>query len=385
MTLRNSFFSASIAAVSVLLCSCGGGGDTAAISPELSAADTIAMRYARNITMVEHDGFTSVTMRNPWDTTLTLARYILIPAGRGREGLPDDGSTVIEVPLRRAVVYSATHNALLSELGASASIAGVCGAEYINDSLVVRGIDEGRIVNCGNPASPDFERIISLRPDGVMFSSMEGGSGQAKLGSLGIPLIECADYMEESPLARAEWMRFFGRLVGEGPRADSLFEVTDSAYNALRLRAASAKGRPKVVFDRLFGGVWNVPGRYSTTGRMLADAGASNPFDYIDRAGSSAVSAEQVLDRAHDADFWLIRYNQPSALTLEELAAESPVYRRLGPWDKGRVYGCNTAERDFYDVMPFHPQIVLADIISVIHPETGITSDARYFIPLEAR
>lgn len=385
MSFRNSFFSVTIATVLSGLCACGGGGNTVALSEGLSRADTISMRYARNITMVEHDGFTSVTMLNPWDTAHTLARYILIPAGASREGLPDDGSTVVEVPLRRAVVYSATHNALLSELGASGSIAGACGVEYIHDSLVVRGLAEGRILNCGNPMTPDFERIISLRPDGVLFSSMDGTNGQGRLGSLGIPLIECPDYMEESPLARAEWMRFFGRLVGEGPRADSIFAATDSAYTALRLRASGTKSRPKVILDRLFSGVWNVPGRRSTMGRMLADAGASNPYDYIDRAGSAPLSPEQALDRGHDADFWLIRYNQPNPLTLNQLGAESPIYRRLGPWGKGKVYGCNTSERDLYDVMPFHPQIVLADIISVIHPETGIVSDVRYFVPLESR
>lgn len=385
MRLTDSFFSVTIATVLSALCACGGAGNTAALSPSGAGGDTIDLRYARNITMVEHDGFTSVTMRNPWDTTLTLARYILIPAGRGREGLPDDGATVIEVPLRRAVVSTATHNALLSELGASGSIAGACDVEYIHDSLVVRGIDEGRIANCGNPMSPDFERIISLSPDGALFSSMDGSNGQSKLASLGIPLIECADYMEESPLGRAEWMRFFGRLVGQGARADSLFAATDSAYTALRVMAASLPDHPGVIVDRLYGGVWYVPGRRSTMGRLLADAGASNPFDYIDRAGSAAVSPEQVLDRAHDADFWLIRYNQQVELTLAALDAESPVYRRLGPWSKGRVYGCNTSVKDLYDVMPFHPQKILAEIIAVIHPEAGLTSEPAYFTPLAPR
>lgn len=379
---KTSFFSVTIATALSILCGCGGGG-TAALS--VARGDTIEMSYARNITMVDHGSFTSVVLRNPWDTARTLARYILLPSGSSREGLPDDGATIVEVPLRRAVVYSATHNALLSELGASGFIAGACGVEYIHDSLVVKGLAEGRIVNCGNPMSPDFEKIISLKPDGVLFSSMDDNNGQGKLGALGIPLIECADYMEESPLARAEWMRFFGRLVGEGRLADSIFEATAAEYNRLRDKAAGASTRPRVILDRLFGGVWNVPGRRSTMGRMLADAGAENPYDYIDRAGSAPVSPEQALDRAHDADIWLIRYNLPGPLTLADLDKESPVYRRLGPWSKGRIYGCNTSVRDLYDVMPFHPQIVLADIISVVHPETGITSPARYFVALSPR
>ena len=40
--------------------------------------DTIPMKYARNLTMVRHDGYTEVTIRNPWDTTTVLHRYVLL-------------------------------------------------------------------------------------------------------------------------------------------------------------------------------------------------------------------------------------------------------------------------------------------------------------------
>ncbi|MCM1028947.1 MAG: ABC transporter substrate-binding protein [Pseudoflavonifractor sp.] len=380
MTPRTAFFSTVIATVLPLLCACNGGNTASSLS---APGDTIELTYARNLEMIDHGDFTAVTIRNPWDTTRTLARYILLPRGTSREGLQTDGYTIVEVPLQRTVIYTSTHNNLLAELGAASSIAGACGTEYIHDSTVVAMLHDGRVTDCGNPMAPDFEKIIALNPDGILFSSMDGNHGQGKLGQLGIPLIECADYMEPSPLARAEWMRFFGRLVGRALTADSLFAATATQYNTLKHKASATATRPLVILDRLFNGVWNVPGARSTMGQMLADAGARNPFSYIDRAGSAPISPEQALDRAHDADFWLIRYNLPQTLTLDALNAESPLYRQLGPWAKGNIYGCNTSVMDLYDKMPFHPQLALADIISVVHPETGVTSPSHYFTPLK--
>lgn len=372
-----SIFSVIIFIVLPFIHSCG-GGNAVSYGEE---GDTVAMKYARNITMVDYGDYTVATLRNPWDTTKTLDTYILAPEGIDEDRLPE--GTVVRTPLTSAVVYAATHNALISELGAAEAVTGVCDPQYIHDSIIVRRINEGFILDCGDNMSPNLEKIMQLSPGAVLLSPYEGNNGYGKLSQLGIPIVECADYMESSPLARAEWMKFFGRLVGRSAEADSLFAVTDSVYNELRTLGASAAHRPRVMLDCMYGNVWNVPGAHSTMDRMIEDAGGKNIFDYIDKAGSAALSPEQVLNEAHDADVWLIRYNQPSDLTYSQLGNDNVLYKQFSPYKNGTVYGCNTGKADLYDVMPFHPQVILADMISVLHPELELPEhNFNYFVPL---
>lgn len=369
-----------IAAAASALHSCGGGG--AAAVRQQTPGDTVTLGYARNITIVDFDGYSVATMRNPWDTTATLQTLILVDRDKA---LPDPlpQGVVVRVPLQRSVVYAATHNALLSELGAADAIAGVCEPQYIHDSIIASRIAAGAIADCGSNFSPDLERIMQLRPDAVLLSPYEGAGGHGKLSQLGIPLIECADYMEETPLARAEWMRFFGRLVGRAAVADSLFAVTEREYDSLRATAASTASRPRVMMDRMWNGVWDVPAARSTMSHLIADAGGRNIFDHIDSPGSKALSPEQMLADAHDADIWLIRYYQPNPLTLRDLAAENPLYTRFAPYAGHRVYGCNAYVTNLFDIMPFHPQAVLADMIAVFHPEQSAVAPGRFFTPLQ--
>lgn len=357
--------------------SCG-GGNAVSYGEE---GDTVAMKYARNITMVDYGDYTVATLRNPWDTTKTLDTYILAPEGIDEDRLPE--GTVVRTPLTSAVVYAATHNALISELGAVEAITGVCDAQYILDSVIVKRLKDGFILDCGDNMSPNLEKIMQLNPQAVLLSPYEGSNGYGKLSQLGIPIVECADYMESSPLARAEWMKFFGRLVGRSAEADSLFAVTDSVYNELRTLGASAAHRPRVMLDCMYGNVWNVPGAHSTMDRMIEDAGGKNIFGYIDKAGSAALSPEQVLNEAYNADVWLIRYNQPSELTYSQLGSDNVLYKQFAPYKNGTVHGCNTGKADLYDVMPFHPQVILADMISVLHPELELPEhNFNYFVPL---
>ena len=133
---------------------------------------------------------------------------------------------------------------------------------------------KGTIADCGNSLAPDVEKIIDLHPDAILLSPFENSGSYGKIGKLGIPLIECADYMEASPLGRAEWMMFYGLLTGSCGRADSLFRAVETTYLRVKALAAQAKVRPAVICDLKYGSVWYISGGESTTGKMLADAGS---------------------------------------------------------------------------------------------------------------
>lgn len=346
--------------------------------------DTIPMKYARNLTMVRHDGYTEVTIRNPWDTTTVLHRYVLLNDLKDSKDLKAHakGATFVSVPLRRAGVFTAVHCGLIKELGKEPSIRGICEIEYINIASIRKAVSEGWVANFGNAMSPDIESIMDAQPDGLLISPFENSGGYGRVERLGIPIIECADYMEFSPLARAEWMKFYGVLFGCYDRADSLFAAVESRYLALKAQATQVKERPTLIVEKPYSGIWYVPGGNSSMGVLYRDAGADYVFADRPNSGSLPLSIETVFEAAQSADIWLIKYNQATPLTLAELESDYPSFAHFRSFQSGRVYGCNQETSQFYEETPYHPDRLLADLLRIIHPELGITAEKSYFCPV---
>lgn len=364
-----------------LLQSCGGGSGNNACS---AAGDTLKLSYAEHLTLEQHDGYVTAKVRNPWDTTKTLHTYVLVPDSLDMPTQLPEG-TVIRVPLKKALVYSSVHQSLVDEFGAADAIKGICDVQYVLNDRLIERINQGDVADCGSSYTPNLEKIIQLSPDAVLLSPYENSGTYGKLGELGIPLVECADYMESSPLARAEWMKFYGMLFGKTDVAMSLFGNIEGEYNSLKALAADVSTRPKVIIDKLYGNTWYVPRNGSTMGTYIRDAGGVNPFSYIEGTGSVGLSGEQVLHDGGDADIWLLRYAQGTDKTVGELAADNAIYPMFNPAKTGAVYGCNTEKVAYYEEAPFHPHWLLRDLIAVFHPELLGDDDTahRYFTPLK--
>ena len=339
---------------------------------------TVAMRYAEQIQIDSCEGYWSVRVRNPWDTAKILHTYILVEQGRE---LPDNlpAGTLVRTPLRKSLIYSSVHCSLLVELDALDCIGGVCDLQYIYHPAVRTRCAEGGIVDAGNAMSPDLEKVIDLHPDAVLLSPFENSGGYGRIEKLGIPIIECADYMETSPLGRAEWMRFFGLLFGRKQQADSLFAEVEKRYASLKALVDTVSVRPTVLSELRNGSAWYTPGGHSTIGRLYADAGAAYVWADDTRSGSVPLSFETVFDRGRNADFWLFKYNETVDKTLSSLRAEYASYAGFRAFQTGRVFACNTGKVPFYEETPFRPDWLLKDLILVFHPECLPGETARYF------
>lgn len=339
---------------------------------------TVPLKYAENLTIKEFPDYTEVTVRNPWDTLKTLQKYILVERDSAMpKNLPQ--GTLVKIPVTNALVYSTVHNSLISELGAMDAIGGICNSKYVNGKELKARLASGKIVDCGVSLSPDLEKIIKLNPQVIMLSPFENNDKYAKVGELGISIIECADYMETSALGRAEWVRFYGLLLGKEDVADKMFADTESNYLKLKEMAAGLATKPKVIIDQRYGQVWNVPGGVSAMGRLIEDAGGINPFASYKQSGSVPLAPEKVLAEAHDADIWFVRYNQEKEKTMKELGNDAPVNSQFKAYKEGRVYGCNTRYVDFYEETPFHPDRLLEDMISAMHPELSNHTTHHYY------
>ena len=369
--------SAQIVTLVLLLSACGGGNKKASAQH----GEIIPMKYAENLKLIKGDGYTEAQLRNPWDTTSMLRTYILIHKDSiVPDHLPE--GTIVRTPLSKALVYTATHCHLIHELGSVKSIGGVCEAQYIKVPEIIKGCQDGSIVNAGEGTNPDMEKIIDLHPDALLLSPYENSGGHGQVEKLKIPIIECADYMETSALGSAEWIRFYGMLFGQEAKADSIFAEVEKNYNELKALATTQTEKPKVMCELKSGSAWYVPGGRSTTGKLYMDAGGDYLFAHYPNSGAIPLSFETVFDKAQNADVWLMKYNQPTDKTYTTLREDYAPYTNFKAYQKRQVYGCNTAHKKYYEDFPFHPDRVLKDLIKIFHPSLFPEYELKYFCNL---
>ena len=433
----------------LVLTACQGGKTTAG---EAEEGDTLKMEYAKLLTIVKHGEkgtasldedaesaeyqYAEVNVANPWKAGTLLHRYILIP--KGKEGdetvarlalqrTSGMGCTTdtVRTPVERSAVFIAPHCQLMYELGCQQAIRGVCDLNYINiPDVRKRAASSGNassekassgnafagngssgnasaqnsIVDCGSSMAPDIERIIALKPEAILVSPFENSGGYGKLDKLRIPLIEAADYMESSPLGRAEWMKFYGMLFGKDKnisttaagkaseaavgkaseatllascelRADSLFAQIEKEYLKLKAEAGKLPKGLSILTERKTGNVWYVPGGQSTIGILLKDANARYIFSDDKHSGSLPMSPEQILAKGSQVDVWAFKYFGGAPLSQVQLLQEYDGYKALAAFNRGNIYQVDTSTVPYFELTSFHPELLLREFIILAHGE----------------
>lgn len=382
MKIKNIIFGALVV---LLVVACQGGKTASG-----EGGDTLQMKYAELLTIVKHnDGaYTEAIIENPWKKGTTLHKYILVP--KGNEGdetvarLKDDirenatlqmGShcDIVRTPLESNVVFTAPHCQLMYELGCKNAITGVCDKDYINIPDIKERVD------CGSSMQPDIERIIALKPEGLLISPFENSGGYGKLDKLHIPIIETADYMETSPLGRAEWMKFYGLLFKSEERSDSLFSSIEKEYLALKAEAAKLPQGLSILTERKMGSVWYVPGGKSTMGILLKDANAKYIFADDTHSGSLAYGPERILSKGTQVDVWAFKYFGGKALSKSDLLAEYEGYKALKTFNQNSIYQVDTSKQPYFELTSFHPEILLREFIILAHPKATQFGKLRFY------
>lgn len=390
------------ALVVLLVVACQGGKTASG-----EGGDTLQMKYAELLTIVKHnDGaYTEAIIENPWKKGTTLHKYILVP--KGNEGdetvarLKDDirensalqmgkACDIVRTPLESNVVFTAPHCQLMYELGCKNAITGVCDKDYINipdikervklsDGKASTSDTDKVIIDCGSSMQPDMERIIALKPEGLLISPFENSGGYGKLDKLHIPIIETADYMETSPLGRAEWMKFYGLLFKSEERSDSLFSSIEKEYMTLKAEAAKLPQGLSILTERKMGSVWYVPGGKSTMGILLKDANAKYIFADDTHSGSLAYGPERILSKGTQIDVWAFKYFGGKALSKSDLLAEYEGYKALKTFNQNCIYQVDTSTQPYFELTSFHPEILLREFIILAHPKATQFGKLRFY------
>lgn len=347
-------------------------------------------RYASLLQMEDLDnGMTLCRIQNPWQPERIAMQYLLIPGDTLSDKELDEIEhhygriQTLHTPLRQQAITASCYAALYDELNALEYIGVLCDADYILNPQVLALLENGKIVEAGGSMAPNPEIILSAGSEAIWVTPYDAGS-QAMISAIlpQIPIIYCADYQETSPLGRAEWMRFYGRLVNKGPEADKLFLEIETHYNQLEERGGTRempKGQrgPAILPELPYGATWYIPGGRSSSSYIYQDAGFLYPWADDTHGGSLALSAEAVFAKANEADVWVFKYFDPDTCwTLPNLLGQNPLFGQFKAAQTGQVFGCNTARSDYFEVAPFHPELILDEMQHILRSEPD---SLRYF------
>ena len=332
-----------------------------------------------DISGAEGAASTLITVRNPWQGAEGVEKQLFIAregerAPEGFEGQVIDGSA------ERVVCMSSTYVAMIDAIGCTERVVGVSGIDFIYNSRVREAASEGRVHDVGHDSNINFELLLTLRPDVVLIYGVAGENGvaNAKLDELNIPYFYLGDYVEESPLAKAEWTVVVAEILGVRERGEELFAGIENRYLELRKRVEeSATERPTVMFNTPYRDTWYMPSSRSYAVRIVEDAGGQYVYDGNHGTASQPIDLEQAYVLTREADYWI---NVGQYATLEDLRRDNPRFVGAKAVREGRVYSSDrraTAKggSDFWESAVVNPDVVLRDLVAILHPELNLVSE----------
>jgi iron complex transport system substrate-binding protein len=330
-------------------------------------------RYASGFRVSDQGSYTLITVTDPWQQSKNVIfRYVLAPEA---ELVPDSLKDVpfIKTPVKRVITLSTTHVAMIDQLGSAESIVGLSGADFIYSPTIRTMLESGEVKDVGYGQGLDFEAIVKLNPDVLFLYGVEGNvmTTLEKLTDLGIPAVFCGEYLETHPLGKAEWIRFFSLFYNKEEQSARFFNQIDSAYNALSLIASEAHSKPQVLNGLPWKDTWYMAGGKSFAAQLMEDA--SGDYLWRDTHSTQALplDLESVYIRALNADVWI---NPGAAGSLADILLLDERLGDLEVLKMGQVFNNNArvsegGGNDYWESGTVRPDLVLADLIKVFHPD----------------
>lgn len=324
-----------------------------------------------------------ITSTNPWQGADSVTTQLFI--ARDGETVPE-GFTgqVLEGNANRIVAMSSTHVAMLDAVGAANTIVGVSGLDYISNKDIQSRRDS--VGDVGFEGNINYELLLSLDPDIVLLFGVNGANAmEGKLKELGIPFMYVGDYLEESPLGKAEWIVALSEVIGQCDKGEKVFKEIPVRYNALKKKVAdNAIDAPSVMLNTPYNDSWFMPSTKSYAVQLIQDAGGD--FIYKKNTGNASlpIDMEEAYLLASQADMWL---NLGMANSLDDVKTMAPKFTDIRCFRNGYLYNNNARTNaaggnDYYESAVVNPNLVLRDLIKIFHPEL-VEEDFVYYKKLK--
>lgn len=346
--------------------------------------EAVKVEDATGLSITKFNNYSIIEVNTPWPDARDPFVYLL--KEKDAE-IPENTEfdQVVEVPVKNIVVTSTTHIPALEALNKESTLKGFPGLNYISSAKIRKLIDQGEISELGQNENINTEVLIELSPDVVIGFAIDASNKSFEMiQKTGIPVIYNGDWTEQSPLGKAEWIKFFGALYGEEKKAKEIFQNIKSEYISARELAKTAKSMPSVISGSMFNDKWYMPYGNSWQAQIIKDANADYLYADTKGDGSLSLAFESVLEKAEDAKFWM---SSGQFTSYEQLFNESEHYRRFKAVKDKKVYSVSLSQGEtggilYYELGPQRPDLILKDHISIFHPELLKNYEPVFYKPL---
>lgn len=334
--------------------------------------EKISTKYATGFSMEKGEGFWKVNVLKPWNGAEKTFHYLILQENSTKpEG---DFDAIIQLPISKVILTSTTQIPHLDLLNSTEKLVGFPNTNLISSRLSRARIDEGKVTDLGAGPSANPEMIIDIDPDWVMISTLGDDLRYLELlKTAGVPSVINGEYVEQHPLGRAEWIKFTGILLGKYEEANLEFETIEESYlEAQKLSETIAEeAKPKVLSGVMYQDIWYAPGSESWGAKILENAGGSYIFEDQKGTGSIQLNYEFVLDRGIESEFWIGSADFPS---IQAMGNAEPRYKAFKAWKNGQVYTYTqkkgeTGGLEYFELGYMRPDLILKDLIKILHPE----------------
>lgn len=342
-------------------------------STNLSAefTDSVQANYAKGFRITYHDDHKLLEILNPFQDRVDTLRYSLVPRDLTDE-VDIENTTEIPIPIKSLVATSTTHLALAEMLDAVDVITGMAGGDYVYNEEIREGIESGDVTSLPE-GELNKETVLEMNPDLLMVSGGQSSDYDniRMLMDSDINVMVNSEWLETTPLGKAEWVKVLAALLNKEELANEKFASVEQEYNRLKSLADEVTDKPLVINNMPYKGAWFVSGGQSFTAQFLRDAGADYPWFDSDETGGLRKSFEVIYEIGLEADIWI---NPGAAESKEEVLGKDSRFKDFKPYQTGEIYNNNkrmspSGGNDFWESGVVHPEVVLADLIKVFHPD----------------
>ena len=352
---------------------------------EINTNKNSKIEYAKGFDISYQEGYKVITLKNAWPGTEKVFKYALIEEATILD-FPEQYDAIVTIPIKNIVVTSTTHIPSLEMLAVDQTLIGFPNLDYISSKKTRERINKGLIKELGKNEDINTESLIELSPDVVIGFAVDGNNKTFNtLKKTGIPVLYNGDWTETSPLGKAEWIKFFAAFYNKEALANKLFSEIKTAYLNAKKLALKAKNKPTVLSGAMYKDIWYLPQGKSWAAQFIADANGKYLWSDSKGTGSHSLNLESVLEKGEHAQFWI---GSSYYTTMKQLKEAHAIYKQFDAFKNDQVYSFTHKVGDtggllYFELAPNRPDIILKDIIKILHPELLPNHNLYFFDQLK--
>lgn len=344
-------------------------------------------KYASGFTIeTRNDGY-DINILSPWmGASEQTFRYVL-KRELGEEEINSIDCQTFKIPLKKVAVMSTSHLAMIEALDHMSAIVGISEKQYVNSQAFWQHQDTCDVIQIGYENSLDIENLIKLNPDAVFLYGLSSAvlPTAEQIIRLGIPVVFVSEFNELYPLAKLEWIRFFGCFFDCLSIADSIVDSKVENYQKIKNIVLDVDYKPTVLLGLPWKDHWNIPGAITTTATYIRDAGATYVFEQLNEKINYSLGIEEVFMSASQADYWV---NVGFAENLSYIYNIDKRFVNFKAVEQKHVYNNNkirnkSGGNDYMESGVMYPDMILADLISIFHPKLMPNYIPKYYYRLK--